>query len=66
MLNKAGQVKFELLIDSIFISATAISIQTKLDRECFAPITKPVIVRRKMVIGHPIDENENVIEIPDA
>ena len=75
MIGKKCNVKFEILIDGIFVGPNAITIQAKLDRACVADSKKRKIVRQpmKLNIGNPIeDENpqqstgfgENEIDIP--
>jgi Protein of unknown function (DUF2738) len=72
MTGKKCNVKFEILVDGIFVGANGITMQVKLDRACVAEAKKAPVVRKPMRITVvPDDEvhemagiGENEVEIP--
>ena len=72
MFGKRCNVKCEILIESMFVGATSITIQAKLDRACVSEPKKMTVARKPMhVYIRPDDEvhevagvGENEVEIP--
>ena len=64
MLGKKFNVKFEMLIESIFVG-TAITMQAKLDRACVSESKKMKIVRKPMLITVEDEEIHETVGIDD-